>query len=402
MSVFISIPAIIFLALASLGSAETKTAATSLPHDHHSHRKNRRTDEGSTLSSRLGSAKEQLQHTLSLIHARYELDTHYGSQLFRTSNNIDPYSWDLIKYNIAHKMLAGNSTFLMVFGGSSVTAGHDNYYNQSYPYVFERRMKKAFEAMGIELVVRNIAQVRRRPLQGMERRASSILAALLSRHSSHSLAACSYGRLLTLRAALGSQQLRPVHVLLRVHGWNGPRLYRLGTGTPFPFTLPLRSSPHSSYAPPLSPQSYNCGRDNGVFEYMARLGAWSHSPTAVYYSASGAWSPTSCANSEEPVPYCSEEWTVERASSPLWVPQINDVEVEKDAIIRFNAHAPSANRFSSGWRKDYPHVGAHGFNVWETNSECQLTKPDGKVVSCNGIDAAEGCSMKFMTKEATM
>jgi hypothetical protein len=46
----------------------------------------------------------------------------------------------------------------MVFGGSSVTAGHDNQYQQSYPQVFQRRMKSIFEQLHIEFSVRNIAQ----------------------------------------------------------------------------------------------------------------------------------------------------------------------------------------------------------------------------------------------------
>ena len=45
----------------------------------------------------------------------------------------------------------------MIFGGSSVTAGHDNYFNQSYPKIVEKRMGKIFSALGIELIVRNIA-----------------------------------------------------------------------------------------------------------------------------------------------------------------------------------------------------------------------------------------------------
>eukprot|EP01033_Poteriospumella_lacustris_P007876 gene7876-5657_t len=70
------------------------------------------------------------------------------------------YGWDLIKYKLAEKIVRGNSDeqYLMIFGGTSVTAGHDNYYNQSYPFVFERRIKKAFEALGIKLLVHNIAQ----------------------------------------------------------------------------------------------------------------------------------------------------------------------------------------------------------------------------------------------------
>jgi hypothetical protein len=43
--------------------------------------------------------------------------------------------WDIIKYKIAKKVVDKDQDFLMVFGGSSVTAGHDNYFHQSYPMV---------------------------------------------------------------------------------------------------------------------------------------------------------------------------------------------------------------------------------------------------------------------------
>jgi len=45
----------------------------------------------------------------------------------------------------------------VVFGGTSVTAGHDNWYNQSYPFAFERAASCAFKAAGINLIVRNAA-----------------------------------------------------------------------------------------------------------------------------------------------------------------------------------------------------------------------------------------------------
>jgi hypothetical protein len=54
-------------------------------------------------------------------------------------------------------LLTGNSSFLMIFGGSSVTAGHDNYFNESWPLVFEKRTTRVFDALGIELLARNIA-----------------------------------------------------------------------------------------------------------------------------------------------------------------------------------------------------------------------------------------------------
>lgn len=41
--------------------------------------------------------------------------------------------------------------------GTSVTAGHDNYYNQSFPVVWGRIMEEAFTAANTTLVMRNHA-----------------------------------------------------------------------------------------------------------------------------------------------------------------------------------------------------------------------------------------------------
>lgn len=56
-------------------------------------------------------------------------------------------------------MLEGGQKFLAVFAGSSVTAGHDNFLNESYPEVYERRMRAPLEALGIEFEMHNIAMV---------------------------------------------------------------------------------------------------------------------------------------------------------------------------------------------------------------------------------------------------
>jgi hypothetical protein len=103
-------------------------------------------------------AKNQVKQVLSLIRNRYELDGPYGGNFFLTANNIDELSWNILKYKLAHKILLQNESFLMIFGGSSVTAGHDNLFNQSYPLIFRSRMQKIFEAIGVKLVVHNIAQ----------------------------------------------------------------------------------------------------------------------------------------------------------------------------------------------------------------------------------------------------
>ena len=45
--------------------------------------------------------------------------------------------------------------FVFGISGSSVTAGHDNYYNQSYPAILESTLKPVFTALSIPLEVRN-------------------------------------------------------------------------------------------------------------------------------------------------------------------------------------------------------------------------------------------------------
>ena len=101
--------------------------------------------------------KGLIKKLLSLIYNRYEFGGPHGNKFFMTSNNISPETWDILKFKLATKMLTPGSKFLMTFSGSSVTAGHDNYYAQSYPYIFKKRMSEIFKGVGIELQVHDIA-----------------------------------------------------------------------------------------------------------------------------------------------------------------------------------------------------------------------------------------------------
>ena len=105
---------------------------------------------------------EMVQETLNLIMHRYELDG-IGASFFLTANNVGQNTWDVIKYKFAKKILE-KDRFLMTFGGSSVTAGHDNYYNQSYPYVVKRRLGPILKEVGVELLVHDIAQGKKEKL----------------------------------------------------------------------------------------------------------------------------------------------------------------------------------------------------------------------------------------------
>jgi hypothetical protein len=102
-------------------------------------------------------AKVKLKKLLSLIYNRYEFGGPYGNKFFMTSNNISPETWDILKMKLGMKMLTPNATFLATFSGSSVTAGHDNYFAQSYPMILKKRMGDIFSTVGIDLQVRDIA-----------------------------------------------------------------------------------------------------------------------------------------------------------------------------------------------------------------------------------------------------
>jgi hypothetical protein len=107
--------------------------------------------------NRFEQAIKLAEEMTNLIYQRYEFSVYNRYQFFIGSANIGIQVWDIMKYKFALKILETNSTYLMIFGGSSVTAGYDNYFNQSHPLVFERRMKAVFNALGINLLVHNIA-----------------------------------------------------------------------------------------------------------------------------------------------------------------------------------------------------------------------------------------------------
>ena len=150
-------------------------------------------------------------------------------------------------------------------------------------------------------------------------------------------------------------------------------------------------------------QSYNCGHNDEYFELIARHAGWSKNKGVVYFSASGAWSPSKCPASTDHVPYSNENWNDVAAGLPRWTPSKGDLQIEKNKLNAYYTKAPSASRFIGKWSSDksYSGVGAHGFNVWEKNPLCK-TMDGGKPTSrCNGIDAAQGCALKFMTREAS-
>lgn len=133
----------------------------------------------------------------------------------------------------------------------------------------------------------------------------------------------------------------------------------------------------------------------------------------MYYSASGAWVPDQCPSSRDHPPFSAESWTPEQATmfpgdqgNAAGLPKIKtDVAFlthQKELLNEYHKARPTASRFSGYMKDDYHGVVPHGFNVWEPNPKCSTIKEDKEQHGCSGIDAVQGCKMRFMTHEASV
>lgn len=112
-----------------------------------------------TLKQRLNDGIDKATELYNLIYYRYEMNNPLGELFIQLHTNMRKKDWEILKYKFILKLLSSSpSDYLMIFGGTSVTAGHDNYFNQSYPMIFQKRMTPVFNALGIDLIVHNIAQ----------------------------------------------------------------------------------------------------------------------------------------------------------------------------------------------------------------------------------------------------
>ena len=247
----------------------------------------------STPQSQLSDAKAAAVKSLNLMHQRWE----FGSprlQFLLIAANMGKEAWDIIKYKVSMKFVSSllnkqkqETQFLMIFGGSSVTAGHDNYYNQSLPFVCERRLKAVFDFLRIPLLVHNIAH--------------------------------------------GQNQCRPSNLCYNAMG--GDNADWLGWE-----------------------QSFNCGRDRGIFEFMTRLAYWNKA--LLYFSASGGFAPGHCPKSNDTIPWISEEWLPE--NEPMFQPNYRPISYQpyapnhthvlafRDLLHSFYEENNAAARFVDG------------------------------------------------------
>ena len=289
----------------------------------------------------LAKGKMIAQDLLSLIYHRYELDG-AGASFWRTAQNIPDYGWDIMKYKFATKTLKGNQNFLMVFGGSSVTAGHDNHYRQSYPLVVRKRLIPLFAVMGIKLIVHNFA--------------------------------------------MGANPCSPYDLCYESMGGSDPdwvgweQSYNCG---------------HDEGAFEMTARWAGWSRNKGVI-YFSASGAW----------APDKCKENNVSKTGSLVPFSDENWKESDAGLTKKKFSAEDVHAEKELLNKYNRAHSSASRFMGSWAKDYKGIAPHGFNVWEHNPENKCKKDGKERKDCTAIDAAESmqgdCKMKFMTKEASV
>jgi hypothetical protein len=103
------------------------------------------------------AASQVTKHAVEALQRDYGED---ADKLFATMHFINR---DVIQRKLVRAVLQPYedgeeaNPFVIAFSGTSVTAGHDNFFNQSYPLVLERELSRSFTAAGIDLVVRNHA-----------------------------------------------------------------------------------------------------------------------------------------------------------------------------------------------------------------------------------------------------
>jgi len=115
-----------------------------------------------TIISRYATVERKARTQLSIEKARiYDYWDLRNYPLFLDTVHIPPVSWNTYKHKFIdlfmRNKMNNSSSFVVAFTGSSVTAGHDNFFNESYPMVVERNLVPIFNKLGIHLEVRNVA-----------------------------------------------------------------------------------------------------------------------------------------------------------------------------------------------------------------------------------------------------
>jgi hypothetical protein len=107
----------------------------------------------------LTAAAAGIEAAMDRIHMDWRVDEY---PVFKALMHIPAFSWDMQVHKLTATLLRRRPvdkpyTFVTVFTGSSVTAGHDNYIDEMFSSVFNDVMAPIFSKLGMKLETRNVA-----------------------------------------------------------------------------------------------------------------------------------------------------------------------------------------------------------------------------------------------------
>ena len=113
---------------------------------------------GATLTETIGVAMGEAVAAIGKIRTEWQIDKYPN---FMQSCGMHKSSWELMKHRFMKAIVQGldkqDANYHISFMGSSVTAGHDSYLNQSYPILVGEMMKATFAKAGIKFTTSNNA-----------------------------------------------------------------------------------------------------------------------------------------------------------------------------------------------------------------------------------------------------
>ena len=107
----------------------------------------------------LHAAISTIDSAMARIHQDWRVDEY---PIFKSLLHIPESSWELQVNKLVATMLRKRESdkpykFIVVFTGSSVTAGHDSYVSEMFSSVFNDIMTPVFDKLNMELETRNVA-----------------------------------------------------------------------------------------------------------------------------------------------------------------------------------------------------------------------------------------------------
>lgn len=112
----------------------------------------------SPFKERLVAARGATEKQINDIFAEWEIETYPN---FLKTVWMHRTSWELLRLRFEQKILRAElydaQDFVVSFLGSSVTAGHDSLFKQSYPVLVGELLAPIFEHVNIRLTSRNVA-----------------------------------------------------------------------------------------------------------------------------------------------------------------------------------------------------------------------------------------------------